>query len=279
VPDRIPERLGDLAGQGAARSIGDRPGDHHRPATTALLEQGLHGIDGGLRVQSVEDRLDQEQIDAPFDQAVRLLQIRIDELHERDVPGAGIVDVRRDRSSPVGRAERPGDVPRSGRIGVGELIAHRPGQPRRFDVQLVRERLHAVVGQRDALRIERIGLDEVRAGFEVPAVDRGDRFGLGQRQKIVVALEVATPVGEPLTPILRLAERVRLNHRAHRAVEQQDPGTKKLGDRFRRVRTQRRRSGHGTFFGSERQIAQFRLPAPANRRCFDSTRGRQNNMP
>ena len=54
-------------------------------------------------------------------------------------------------------------------------------------------------------------------------MDRPDRLGLGQAQEIAVAAHVARVVAEPLAAELGLGEPVGLEHRAHRAVEDQDP--------------------------------------------------------
>ena len=131
VPDRVPERLGDLAGQRAPGGVGDRAGDHHRPAAAALLEQRLQREDRRLGVQRVEDRLDEQHVGAAVDQPVGLLQVGRDQLVEGDVAGAGVVDVGRDGRRPAGRAERADDVARLVRGARGHRVARRAGQPGR----------------------------------------------------------------------------------------------------------------------------------------------------
>jgi hypothetical protein len=86
-------------------------------------------------------------------------------------------------------------------------------------VELVGELLHAVVGHRDDLGVERVGLDQVRACLEVLAVDAADQVGLGQAQQVVVPPQVTGPVREPLAAVVRLLELVPLDHRPHGAVE------------------------------------------------------------
>ena len=49
-----------------------------------------------------------------------------------------------------------------------------------------------------------------------------DHAGAGQRQQVVVTLEVVRPVGETLTAVLVLAQAVGLNHGTHSTVEHQD---------------------------------------------------------
>ena len=54
-------------------------------------------------------------------------------------------------------------------------------------------------------------------------MDRPHGIGLGQRQQVVVALQVAWVVPEPVAAVPRLVEPVRLEHGAHRAIEHEDP--------------------------------------------------------
>src|SRR5205807_7262327 len=52
----------------------------------------------------------------------------------------------------------------------------------------------------------------------------------GEDQEVVVVLEVAVPVPEPLAPVVPLLEVVGLDHRAYRAVEHQDPLAQRCGE-------------------------------------------------
>src|SRR5439155_14731336 len=122
-----------------------------------------------------------------------------------------VAHVRADRRRPVRGPERAGDVARPTGIrllgGVGGL----PGEPRGGDVELANDvRSEAVVGLGDACRRERVRAEDVRAGVEVALVDRGDGARLRQTQQVAVATEFAPVVAEPVAPILRLAEAVRL---------------------------------------------------------------------
>src|SRR3712207_6898372 len=49
----------------------------------------------GLRVQRVEDRLQEEQVDAAVAKAADLAGVRLDDLVEGDVPERRVVDARR----------------------------------------------------------------------------------------------------------------------------------------------------------------------------------------
>ena len=55
--------------------------------TPRLLEHVLDRDDARLGVERVEDRLEQEQVDAAVDQAAHLLLVRVAQLVERDARG------------------------------------------------------------------------------------------------------------------------------------------------------------------------------------------------
>ena len=89
-----------------------------------------------------------------------------------------------------------------------------------------------IVRLRDRRRVERVGADDVGAGLEIGIVDRANDVGPRQHQEVVVALEVVRMAGEAGAAIVGLAEPVALDHRAHRAVQDQDA----LLEQMRRVR-------------------------------------------
>ena len=173
VPDRVPERLGHLAGQGAAGGVGDGAGDDHRPAPAALLEQRLDREDRGLGVEGVEDRLDEEQVRRRRRRrplaASRYAATSWSKVTLR-APGSltsGEIDAVR-----VVGPSAPATYRGLSGVRAVTSSATRAGQPRRLEVELVGELLHAVVGQRDRVGVEGVGLDDVGAGLEVLAVDR-----------------------------------------------------------------------------------------------------------
>src|SRR6185369_16235931 len=83
--------------------------------------------------------------------------------------------------------------------------------------------LEAVVGLRDRGRGEGVGLDDVGAGLEVRAMDRADHVGPRQDEQVAVAALRAGMVLEARAAEVRLLERVALDHRPHRPVEDEDP--------------------------------------------------------
>ena len=71
VLDREPERVDGLAGEVAAAAVDGRERDPERQVRRDVERGG----DGGLGVQRVEDRLDQQEVDAAFGQAANLIRV------------------------------------------------------------------------------------------------------------------------------------------------------------------------------------------------------------
>ena len=91
------------------------------------------------------------------------------------------------------------------------------------------QRLELVVSLRNGGRIEGARLENVGAGFQVVAVDAADDVGAGQDQQVVVALEVVRVIGEALAAVVGFLQPVALDHRAHRAVEDEKTSGEESG--------------------------------------------------
>ena len=79
---------------------------------------------------------------------------------------------------------------------------------------------------------EGVGLDDIRTGLEVGLVDVADDLRLGERQQIVVALQVARPVLEAFPPVAVLVQLVALDHGPHGPVQDQDAFFEQLFECF-----------------------------------------------
>ena len=222
VSQRVPERGRRLSGEGASALVGDGPGDHHRQALAGFLEPGIDGEQRSFGVQRVEHGLDQQQVDAALDQPAQCFVVGGDEFAEADVARARVVHVGRDRGGAGGRSEHAGDEARARGVALGELVGDAARQTRGLDVELVHDVLKVVVRHRDRVGIEGVGLEDVRTRLQVCGMDLTDDLRPREREQVVVALLVVREIGEARPAVFRLGQLVALDHRTHRAVQDDD---------------------------------------------------------
>jgi hypothetical protein len=219
---RVPEGFGGLSREGAPRGVGDGAGNHHRPAPAGRLEMLLDGKQRRLGVQGIENGFDQEDVCAAFAEPANRFGVVVDQFVEARIAIAGVIDVGRDRRGARGRSENAGDEARLGRVAGGEFVADGAGKPGTSEVQFMDEVFEVVIGLRNTRRIEGVGLDQIGAGRQVFRMDGPDEFGPGQQQQVVVALEVVRMRCKAAAAVIGLAQRMTLDHRSHRSVEDQD---------------------------------------------------------
>ena len=187
-----------------------------------FIEHLLNGEKRRLGVQRVEDGFDQQHIGAPVEQPSRLVAIGRNQLIVACAARGGAIDVRRDRRRLRRRADRAGDETLPVLLSGADLLHRPPGAFGAGLRQLVAQRLHVVVGQRNRLRVECVRLDDIRARFQVLPMDIDNDVGLRQVQEIVVALDVPFPILEPHAAERRLVQLALLDHRPHRPVQDDD---------------------------------------------------------
>jgi len=193
-----------------------------RPESKIVTEIISDGEERGFGIERVENRLDEQHIGAALEQPERLLAIGVHELDIGHAARAGIVRVARDGGGAVGWSHRSGDEADAPRVRRHELVAYATGQPRGLDVQLGDDRFEVIVGLRNGLRVERIGLDDVGARLEKAAMNFRDDVGPREHEQIAVALEILVMFREPLAAKISLLELILLQCRAHRAVDDDD---------------------------------------------------------
>ena len=188
VPDRLPERAGRLTRERAARSIGDRAGDHQRGQDAGLRSMATSRPDRRLGVEGVEDRLDQQHIDASLDEPGDLQAVRLGELPKRHRAESRILDTGRQRQGDVGRSDGTGG-PAWSAIALLRLIGGLPGQSGGSSVELDDQSrvIEPVLALGNGRARERVGGDDVGAGEQVRQVQLDDRIGLGENEEVVVA--------------------------------------------------------------------------------------------
>ena len=176
--------------------------------------EGDHGpagaVDGGLGRKEVEDRLDQEEVDAALEEPEGLLLVGVPQVGVGDLAQGGEFGARSHAAGHPARAVRGGEL---GRNGLGDLgagtadLTGAVGQP--------------VLGQHDRGGAERADLDDVAPDLEERAVHLGDEIGAGADQDLVAALEVGA------AEVLGVqAEHLQVG--AHRAVEDEHPLPQRL---------------------------------------------------
>ena len=229
VAHRVPERFRRLPRQRTTGGIGDGAGNHDWDFHPIHFEILVDREQRGFCIERIENSLDHQNVGAAVDQPAHGFGIGLHQLVKIDVSETGIVDVRRNRRRAVGRTQRAGNKARLCRVFRFIVVRRRARNFRRLDVQLIDQILHVVIRHGDRGRIEGVGLDDVGAGSEILFVDFADDLRLGQRQQIVVALHIVGEVFEALAAIRRLVQIVVLDHRAHRAVENQDAAFEQFG--------------------------------------------------
>ncbi len=79
-----------------------------------------------------------------------------------------------------------------------------------------------IIGHRGRGGVKGVGLDDIGTRFQVGCMDRPDYLRLGERQKIVIALEVMREIRKTSATVVCLLQLVALDHRAHGTVQQHD---------------------------------------------------------
>ena len=123
---RVPERLDGLTREYAARCIGDGPGNHHGQSLATRLEHLFNRKDRRLGVQSVKNRLDQDEIHAAIEQTIELLRIGDAQLVKRHITRPRIIHIGRDGGRLGLRAERTRD--KAGMLSRTEFVTCRASQ-------------------------------------------------------------------------------------------------------------------------------------------------------
>ena len=220
VLDRGPEGLDRLPGQRSPAQVHDRDREPQRQVRRDLAG----GRDRGLRVERVEDRLDQQQVDAALGQGRDLLRVRGLHLIEGDRAEGRVVHPRRERQRHIERTHRARDETTAG------FVRGLPGEPRARQVHVPDSRLEAVVALADAGRREGVGGGDIRAGGEILPVDVQDDVGPGQVQDVRIARQVARVVTEPLRPVVVRRQARGLEGSAPGSVQDQDPLVERLSE-------------------------------------------------
>src|SRR5438874_1551840 len=132
--DREPERLDGLAGEVAPALVDGGEGEPERQ----LRRDVPRGDDRGLRVQGVEDGLDQEKVDPTVAQRLHLVRVGLRHLVEGRRAVGGVVHPRRQRERDVERPDRACDEARAAGLCF-PLVGGRAPEPRPGGVHLLHD--------------------------------------------------------------------------------------------------------------------------------------------
>ncbi len=98
VGDADVKRFRGGAGEGPAALVHNRPRDHHRDTRKLpSLKHRLDGKESRLRVECVEDRLDEKEVHSPRQKASHLLRVRCQHLVEIDPAEIRVLHLKGER--------------------------------------------------------------------------------------------------------------------------------------------------------------------------------------
>ena len=226
VRDARTERLDRLSGERAPGGAHDGHGDPERHGAAELLEDRLGRGDGRLAVQRVEDGLDDEQVDAAFEQPLDLLEVGAVQGVKVDLALLRAVRVHGGGRGLRGRADRAGDERAllfADAVLCRVLLRRGYGDLSRSDVEPLHVVNEVVLLLGDGVGAERVCLDDVCPSFEVAHVEFLHDLRTGEAKDLVVALQLHRVILELCSAEILFGESVRLEDCAGGAIEDGDP--------------------------------------------------------
>ena len=204
------QSAGDIGAEEHAPAHVQRDLHLQRDALPACAEVAVDAVDGGFDLEDVLAGLQQQQVGAALDQAPRLLVKEISELVKADVAEVGIVA----RWQLAAGSHAAGHKARQRGFTL-HLVASGAGDPRGGAVDLERLVAQPVLGQREAITAEGVGLDGFGADAQERFVNLADDIRAGDDEIVdTVLVLLAAEVGR--------REIVGLDAGAHGAVEDDD---------------------------------------------------------
>ena len=183
-----------------------------------MLHGSHGGINGTLRIQRVEDGLNEQGVYPTLNQRIHLLDVGLEQLAVGQITTGRIADVGRHGARLVRRSYRASHE--SWFIGSRELVGSLSGQLGTGQSHLSGMTRHTIVGLADALGTKRVGFDDVGTSLEVAAVDVENHVRTRQAEHVIVAAHLSAEQVEPAAEVLFL-QVIGLNHGAHSSVEHQ----------------------------------------------------------
>lgn len=221
--DRCVECLDGLSGERPS-AVGERSRHDEGKLPSARGEDLPGGEYRRLAVERVEKGLELDDVRAAVHQPLYLRSISGNEPFEIDLAARGVVHVRGDGGGFARRPHRTAHEPWPRLRMLPHVVVRRPsGHLCRSAANRIRMFLQAVIGERNAVRIERIGRNDVGTRLQIGAVYLPDDLRPGKGQQIVAPFQREMPRCELLAPVLLFPQAVPLYHGTHTAVEDDNP--------------------------------------------------------
>ena len=222
MAQRVIKRFGSLAGERTSGGIGYRAGEHDRQLNAQRFKFGFHRKNRRLGVEGIENSFNQNQVTAAFHQRFGGFAVGGHQLIKGNIAVSRVIYVWRDRCRAVGWAKHARNIARFFRCTGRPLICCRARQFRRGKVDFRRQGFHLVIRHGDSRGVKGVGFDDIRAGFKVGVMNRGDHLRFAEHQQVVVAFQIARPVGKAFAAKILFAQTISLDHGAHTAVQHQN---------------------------------------------------------
>ena len=170
-------------------------------------------------VERIENRFDQDNISAAVNQTACRFRIGFAQFIISDIAHTRIIHIRRNRAGAIGRPQGTRHITWARRVCRFHRIAGLARQLGAFQIQLIGQMLHVIIGLRNGGGRKCIGLNNITARREIGRVNVANNIRLGQRQQIIISRNISVIIGETITAIGRFIQLMTLNHCAHCTVK------------------------------------------------------------
>ena len=193
--------------------------EHNRQFLSFLCHHLSGCIHCNLRIQRIEDGLNQNSVYPTVDQCFHLFQISIIE----NTFGKGLTSSSGHRTRTTSRSYATHHEPGLVWILTGILISQFTSNPTGLQVDLTTMGLQTIVAHGDGLCIKGIGLDEIGSCVKVFPMDLTQHKRTGERQYIITPLQFIRMLYKTCPTEVLLSQMIALNHRTHSTIQHQYP--------------------------------------------------------
>src|SRR3977135_524568 len=156
-------------------------------------------------------------------QTASLFVVDLAQLIESDAPRSRTVHILRHRCRAIGGPHRAGYETLTAGMGCLKFVGDLARNLGARHVERVNVILQAVIERRNRVRVERVGLDDIGAGFEILPLNGLHDLRLRDIQHVVGLAQILRMLRELGPSKGGLVKLLRLDHRAHGAIQNDDP--------------------------------------------------------